>query len=204
MGVRHGAEHLQEQPHASVDSETPRVAPDVDRLAFNVLKDNVRLSRTDPSIDQVSDVPMGKFRERVGQRVNVLILAKSTKVESVRAASLLQAALAREDDIAGLPHETVVMNFTDAAALGAEAKKRSVSVVYVPPGFDAELESICSAMQPLGVMTITAVPDYVRRCVVVGFEAVSGKPKLLIHLGQARRHGIDFKSEILKLAKVYR
>ena len=66
VGMRHGAEHLQEQPHASVDSETSRVAPDVDRLAFNVLKDNVRLSRTDPSIDQVSDVPMRKFRERIG------------------------------------------------------------------------------------------------------------------------------------------
>jgi hypothetical protein len=145
-----------------------------------------------------------KFRERAGKRVGVLILSKGAKPESVRAASLLQAALSQEHAIAGLPHETAVMSFTDAVALSAEAKKRSISVVYVPPGFDSELESICSAMQPLGVMTITAVPDYVRRCIVVGFEAVSGKPKLLIHLGQARRHGIEFKSEILKLAKVYR
>src|SRR5688572_5736244 len=66
MGVRHGAEHLQEQSHSRFDRKTARVAPDVDRLALNVLKDNVRLSRTDPSIYQVSDVPMRKFREGIG------------------------------------------------------------------------------------------------------------------------------------------
>ena len=48
MRMRHGSEHLQEQPHARLDSETLRVAPDVDRLAFNILKDEVRLSRTSP------------------------------------------------------------------------------------------------------------------------------------------------------------
>jgi hypothetical protein len=144
------------------------------------------------------------FRERAGARVVVLILIKSGKSESVRAASLLQAALAQEHDIAGLPHETALVPFTSPAALAAESKRRSASIVYVSSGFDGELDAICAAMQPLGVMTVTAVPDYVRRCVVLGFEAAAGKPKLLIHLEQAKKSGIRFKSEILKLAKVYR
>jgi hypothetical protein len=144
------------------------------------------------------------FRERAGSKVVVLILVKSGKTESVRAASLLEAALSQERDIAGLPHEAAILPFTTPAALAAESKKRSASIVYVSSGFDSELDAICAAMQPLGVMTVTAVPDYVRRCVVLGFEAAAGKPKLLIHLEQAKKNGIRFKSEILKLAKVFR
>ena len=34
------------------------------------------------------------------------------------------------------------------------------------------------------------------------FLAESGRPQLLVHLGQARRQQVEFRSEFLKLAKV--
>ena len=38
---------------------------------------------------------------------------------------------------------------------------------------------------------------------VLGFDLVSGKSKLLCHLGQAKKQHVAFKAEVLKLMKVY-
>ncbi|HEY6560354.1 MAG TPA: YfiR family protein [Polyangiaceae bacterium] len=153
----------------------------------------------------VSKVPSydRAFRERSGGRVQVLVVSKPGNDQSVRDAHFMRTALAREQNIAGLPHEVTLVNFSSVAALTAETKQRRASIVYVSSGFDGELEAICTGLQPLGAMTFTGVSEYVRRCVVVGFELISGRPKLLVHLGQARKSGIRFSSELLRLAKVY-
>lgn len=155
--------------------------------------------------DLVSKVPTydRSFRERAGNRVHVLVLSNSSSRDSTRIANFIQAALAREEAIGGLPHDVSVSSYSSASALSAECKKRSISILYVPPGFDSELDTICAAVQPFGVMTFTGVPDYVRRCIVVGFELQEGRPKLLVHLGQAKKSGIRFSSGLLRLARVY-
>jgi hypothetical protein len=153
----------------------------------------------------VSKVPSydRSFRERSGARVQVLVVSKPGSDESVRDAQFMRTALAREPGIAGLPHDVTLVNFSSVPALTTECKQRRASIVYVSSGFDGELEAICAGLQPLGTMTFTGVSEYVRRCVVVGFELVAGRPKLLVHLGQARKSGIRFSSELLRLAKVY-
>jgi hypothetical protein len=155
--------------------------------------------------DLVSKVPTydRAFRERAGGRVHVLVLSNPNSSDSTRVANFIQAALAREAAIGGLPQEVTIASYSNAAALGTECKKRSISILYVTPGFDSELEAICAVVQPLGVMTFSGVPDYVRRCIVVGFELQEGRPKLLVHLGQAKKNGIRFSSGLLRLAKVY-
>ncbi len=153
----------------------------------------------------VSKVPSydRSFRERSGGRVQVLVVSKPGSDESVRDAQFMRTALAREQSIAGLPHEVTLVNFSSVPALAAECKQRRASIVYVSSGFDGEIEAICAGLQPLGAMTFTGVSEYVRRCVVVGFELAAGRPKLLVHLGQAKKSGIRFSSELLRLAKVY-
>jgi hypothetical protein len=43
MCMRHRAEDLQEQSYAGLDPETLRVAPDIDRLAFDILEHEIGL-----------------------------------------------------------------------------------------------------------------------------------------------------------------
>ena len=38
--------------------------------------------------------------------------------------------------------------------------------------------------------------------IVLSFDLVSGKPKIVVHLGQAKRQDVQFKAELLKLARV--
>ena len=144
------------------------------------------------------------FRERAGKEVEVLILTNPDEPESIRAATLMQSALLRESSIAGLPQRSQVYPFQSAEALAVEVERRRVSIVYVTAGFSNTLDLICRALEPLGVLTMTTVPDYVERCVVVGFQILAGRPKILVHLKHAQRNGVRFRSELLELAKVYR
>jgi hypothetical protein len=144
------------------------------------------------------------FKARAGDRVHVLIVSQPKSAESVRVANYVKAALEEQDEIAGLPHDVTVSAYEGAPALVEEVRRQKITVLYVTPGFYSELGAICDATAPLGALTVTAVPEYVRRCVVLGFQVVSGKPKLLVHLEQAKKNGIRFSSELLKLAKVYR
>jgi hypothetical protein len=77
-------------------------------------------------------------------------------------------------------------------------------VVYVTPDFDSELDALGRALGGVDVLTVSAVPDYVSRGVVLGFELVSGKPKILLDLPQAKRQNVDFSAAVLRLMKVYR
>jgi hypothetical protein len=153
----------------------------------------------------VSKVPSydRSFRDRSGPRVQVLVVSKPGTDKSVRDAQFMRTALVREPSIGGLPHDVTLVNFSTVPALAAECKQRQATIVYLSSGFDREIDAICAGLTPLGAMTFTGVSDYVRRCVVVGFELVAGRPKLLVHLGQAKKSGIRFSSELLRLAKVY-
>lgn len=144
------------------------------------------------------------FRERAGKVVQVLILTNPDEPESVRAAALMQSALLRESSIAGLPQQSHIYAFQNAEALAVEVKRRQVTIVYVTSGFSHTLDVVCRALEPLGVLTMTTVSEYVERCVVVGFQLLAGRPKILVHLKHAQRSGVRFRSELLELAKVYR
>jgi hypothetical protein len=144
-----------------------------------------------------------EFRRRAGALVRVLILTRPEHSESVRAATLLQAALGREKAIAALPHESLIAPFTSTAALARAVQQQGVTIVYLTPGLE-DLESICRVLEPLHVLTVTTLPEYVRRCAVLGLQVVAGRPRISIHLAHAQRSGIRFRAELLQLATVYR
>jgi hypothetical protein len=144
------------------------------------------------------------FRAEAGPRALVMILTKRGNAESSNTANLMSAALSREKAIAGLPFDLVTQEFTTTQALLAGGKLRRATILYLTPGFDAEVAAICSAVEKLHVRTVTGVPDYVRQCIVLGFKLGAGQPKLLINLPWARRNDIDYSSQLLKLAEVLR
>ena len=62
--VRHGGEHVEEEPQAGRDVEGSVVAPAVDRLALDVLEHQVGLAGLgDAGIDQLGDVGVLQTRE---------------------------------------------------------------------------------------------------------------------------------------------
>jgi len=140
---------------------------------------------------------------RAGDRVRVLIVEKPGDGDSARVAGQLRSALHEIPAIGGLPHDEVVFDFSDAHALAAECRSQHVSIVYIGPGMGTDIEAIRQAFDGGNLLSVAAVPDDVRRGIVLGFGLKAGRPNLLLNLAQARREGVALRPEVVRLMTVY-
>jgi hypothetical protein len=143
------------------------------------------------------------FAARVRDRVQVLILTRSGDAGSERTARHLEAAFERVGKLGPFPVDYTTTEFRDPSSLSKRCRERSIDVVYLTPEFDAELSQIVPALTGLDLLSVSVNPVHVPERVVLGFDLVSGKPKLLVHLDQARLQNVAFRSDLLKLARVY-
>lgn len=140
--------------------------------------------------------------ERSPQVVKVLVLVRTGSSQSSHVA--LQAVRSLEGKtVANRPLEVTTLSFTDGPALRGRVKTSGVSIIYATPGFtDSELDALASALAGLSVLSAGALPEHTRKGVVVAFDLVSGKPKILVHLQRARAQNVQLSSQLLKLVRV--
>jgi hypothetical protein len=144
-----------------------------------------------------------KLPERSGGRVRVAIVTKADNADSERASVQLKKALGATPTIGGLPHEELVINYTSADALATACRSEHLSVVYFTPGFGSDVADIRRALDGVSVISVSTVAADVSGGIVLGFDLVAAKPKLLFHLTQARRQNVSISPEIMHLMKVY-
>jgi hypothetical protein len=140
---------------------------------------------------------------RAGDGVRVLLVTNESEAESVGLAKRMEAALRSLPDIAGLPHDERVTPFTTAADLAGQCRTQHIAIVYIGSGLGDKVPAIRSALDGVDVLTVAAVPEYVEAGIVLGFDILSGKPKILVHLTQARRQHVELRADLLKLARVF-
>jgi hypothetical protein len=143
------------------------------------------------------------MQARSGERVQILLLTNGSDTESKRFAVRMQSALQTIGPIAGLPHDEHVAAFTSGAELAEDCRRRRLAIIVVGPSLGEQVSAIRDALNGVNVLTVAAVPGYVEPGIVLGFDVVSGKPKLLIHLTQARRQHVEMRAEVLKLMRVF-
>jgi hypothetical protein len=143
------------------------------------------------------------FRARAGPKVVVILAAASDDAASMRPVMEMKAALARFPKIAELPHEEQVVTSANASTLAAMARDRRAAIVYFGPGYGAQIPAIRDAFSSLNILTVGAAPEYVPSGIVLGFDLVSGRPKLLVHVPQARKQQVAFPASVLNLMKIY-
>jgi hypothetical protein len=142
------------------------------------------------------------FAARAGARVRAAVLLKAGNDTSERAAGKIVQALSQAG-FGDLGCDATTDRYEGASAVAAACKDRRLCLVYLTPGMTDEAAGIADALDGADVLTVGADPAYVPLRTVLGFDLVSGKPKLLAHLTQARKQNVDFKAEVLKLMKVY-
>jgi hypothetical protein len=143
------------------------------------------------------------FTERAGDRAQVLILVRPGNADSERVAAHMQTALGGITHVGGLPHDETLVTWTNGAALAQQCKAKRAAILYITPGFAGDVGDIRAALDGVAVLSVAAVADYVPKGIVLGFDLVSGKPKLLVNLTQAKRQSVAFKAEVLKMMRVY-
>jgi hypothetical protein len=143
------------------------------------------------------------FEARTGERVRTLLLVKQGDPESSRAATEMKSALSSIPTIGTLPHDEEMAIYSDPGALAETCRARKVSILYVAPGFTDHVDTLRETVGELSLLSVGSLAEYVPRGIVLGFDLVSGRSKLLVNLTQARRQRIEFRAEILKLTKVF-
>jgi YfiR/HmsC-like len=139
---------------------------------------------------------------RARGHVLVLVAVKAGDPESERVGEQLIAELSVLESIGGLPHSREVVRTTTARALADLVKARSAAIVYLSARLGEQLGPIADALDGVSVLSVGVSSAYVSQRAVLGFDIDSGKPKLVVHLGQARRQQVAFKPELLALARV--
>jgi hypothetical protein len=143
------------------------------------------------------------FTARAGGKAVIIIVAMAGDAESMSAALEVKAAFARLPTVGNLPHEEVIVTYSNAAALAQSVRSKRAALVYLGPGFDKQISAIRDALSSLDVLSVAAIPGYVPAGIVLGFDLVSGRPKLLIQVVQARKQNVAFPASVLSLMKVY-
>lgn len=143
------------------------------------------------------------LRARAGDKVRVLLVERPGDADSQRVVVQLRAALERIASIGDMAHEEIVTPWSGPQALATTIRERHAAIVFLSPGFAGDVEGIRDALVGVDVLSATAVSDYVPRGIVLGFDLVSSKPKLLVNLARARKQNVAFSAEVLKIAKVY-
>jgi hypothetical protein len=144
------------------------------------------------------------FADRAGDAARVLLVTKPGSTKSEISAQEMRAALARVERIGGLRHQETIVPYPGAQALAQRIRAEKIAVVYFTPGFDDELDALRAALADDNVLTLAAVSSYVPKGIVLGFELESGKPKILVNLDQAKRQGVNFSPDVLRLMTVFR
>jgi len=145
-----------------------------------------------------------RLRERVGGQIVIGVVYQRKFRESVRTLEELQD-LIRKNPISPLPEIAVSLipiAIEDGVDFEAEIAKAGVNVCYFAPLRAIDVKPLVTAASSRKMVTCTGVLEYMDLGVSVGIGLKGGRPELLINLVVAKAVGVDFSSQVLKLARI--
>lgn len=98
----------------------------------------------------------------------------------------------------------VPINFHSVTDLENHLDMRKVDLVYIAPLRGKEVAGVATACQVRKILTATGVPEYMDHGVVIAIDLQAENPQILINLDAAKKIGVEFNSQLLKLSKIVR
>lgn len=142
------------------------------------------------------------FKERAGPVANVLVMHRAGNSDSAFEGTGLMKAIAELRDIGGLPFKVDEAEFSDAESLAKRCRTDRIAVVYLTVGLEVDTPRIASALVNVDVMTVGTSARHAENGAVVGFAVEEARPRLVINLKQAVLQNVNFKAEVLALARL--
>jgi YfiR/HmsC-like len=142
------------------------------------------------------------FKARAGSVAKVLVMHRKGNPDSTFEATGLAKAIADLHDIGGLPFNVEVAAFSDAESLAKRCRTDKIAILYLTVGLDADTARIASALANAGVLTVGSSARHAENGAVIGFGVEEARPKLVINLKQAAAQNVNFKAEVLALARL--
>lgn len=144
------------------------------------------------------------LKERVGKELVIGIIFQSNFRYSLNFKDELGEVIAKSQTgkLVDIPVRYVTIAWTENLNLSEYGAKNKIDIFYVAPLRAVEIKTITAASQAQKILTFTGVPAYVDAGVAVGVGAKGESPRIIINLPSAKAEGVEFSSQLLKLAKV--
>ncbi len=142
------------------------------------------------------------FKMRAGPVANVLVMHRKGDPDSTFEGAALAKAIAEVQDIGGLPFKVDQATFSDAESLAKRCRTDKIAIVYLTVGMEADTSRIASALANIGLLTVGSSARHAENGAVVGLGVEEARPKLVINLKQAALQNVNFKAEVLALARL--
>jgi hypothetical protein len=146
-----------------------------------------------------------KFPERAGNEMVIGVVYQNIFRNSLVAKEQFCSSLENISDgkISGILFRYVPIDISEKSNLQQIVESENIDVLYICPLRAIELETIITASRTHRVLTFTGVPEYVERGISTGVGLKGNKPQILINLPASKAEGIEYTSQLLKLAKVF-
>lgn len=144
------------------------------------------------------------LKERVGDEIVIAIFYQGKFKRSLNVRDQLVKVTDESPikEIEDIPIRYVSIDISEKTDLAKALSKNKVDILYITPLRALRIKTITNVSRAKKIMTLASVPDYVESGLSVGIGIKGEKPLIIINLPAAKAEGVNFDSELLKLAKV--
>lgn len=143
-----------------------------------------------------------RFAERAGPAARVLVVSKPGDPGSRADGGAFARALGEQRTVVGLPLVVEEAELADVGALVQRVRTQHIALVWFSSGLADEMPRVAAAFAGVDVMTVGAAVQHAEKGAVVGFDLEEARPRIVLNLRSARAQSVDFKAELLKLARI--
>jgi hypothetical protein len=144
------------------------------------------------------------LKERVGDEIVMGVVYQEKFRKSLNVKTQLEKYLAnsKEDKIDDVPFRYVSINLSSLSMFKAILAREKVDIVYIAPLRAVAVETLAADCRSMGITSLTGVPAYCELGIAISIGSKGESPQIIINLPGAQSEGADFRSQLLKLAKV--
>ena len=144
------------------------------------------------------------IRRNNNKQLNILVLYQS----KFRLSLTTKNNIMDESDnqkylnLSGLAVKFIPYELKGANDLSDIVSSAKISIIYLTPMRNIDLNEILNITKNKKVLTITGVPSWISEGISAGIDLKGDKPVILINLQSSKAEGSDFSSQLLKLSTV--
>lgn len=144
------------------------------------------------------------LKSRVGNQIVIGVIYQGKFRKSVNVKDDLISVIDKSPikNIEDIPIRYALIDIGEEANLDSSVLRINVDILYITPLRAVEIKKITDITRTKRIMTLTGVTDYVESGLSVGIGTKGEKPLIIINLPAAKKEGVDFSSQLLKIAKV--
>lgn len=143
------------------------------------------------------------LEKRSGKKFTIGIIYQSKYKDSFEAKDKFIESINRISikKIKDIPIDLLSID-VDGSDLEHAILKKEINALYIAPLRAFDIERITKISQDRKIISMTGIIEQVNSGISIGIGAKGDKPLIIINLESAKLEGIDFSSQLLKLAKI--